>query len=296
MKRLIQSRLLAVVALTSIVAITAFWVSVAFAQQPTSTGATPPSAAPAAGGPAPAPSPPVIGPGAAPSPLGLPGAAPAITVTPAGELPGGPTPPVPAAGGPPPFPGGHAPAHGGTTQWGPRLAQPDTIRAELDALLEQESHTRQLMSQYSQLADENQREAIVRELSRVVTQQFDTRQEIRNRELERLEVQIRKLRELHDKRARFRNEIIHERVRQLLRDLDGLGWGAEGVELAPQSRGMGMPAPAIAPVPATPAPQSSSTHPRSAPRSAVAWSPANKHADQSSIDASQPAGHSGAVR
>ena len=38
--------------------------------------------------------------------------------------------------------------------------------------------------------------------------------------------QLRNLQEQHQRRAEQRDQIVEERVRQLLRDADGLGWGS----------------------------------------------------------------------
>ena len=66
------------------------------------------------------------------------------------------------------------------------------------------------------------------ELTKVVSDQFDLRQESRERELKELEEHVRKLRELHQRRAKEKDQIVRDRVRQLLRDVDGLGWGDDG--------------------------------------------------------------------
>jgi hypothetical protein len=59
-----------------------------------------------------------------------------------------------------------------------------------------------------------------------VAKQFDRRQDARARELKQLEDQVDKLRRLHERRTEARTEIVRDRVNQLLRQADGLGWGA----------------------------------------------------------------------
>jgi hypothetical protein len=98
----------------------------------------------------------------------------------------------------------------------------------LQADHERESETRKLLSDYSQTDDEKERAKVIDELTKVVAGQFDIRQEVRERELKELEEQVRKLRELHQRRAKEKEQIIRDRVRQLLRDVDGLGWGGDG--------------------------------------------------------------------
>ena len=104
------------------------------------------------------------------------------------------------------------------------------LQAEQEALAEQESETQRLIAEYGQNEDEKERGWIAGELTKVITKHFDIRQESRDRELKELEEQVRRLRELHEKRAKQREQIVQDRVRQLLRDADGLGWGAEGAQ------------------------------------------------------------------
>jgi hypothetical protein len=61
----------------------------------------------------------------------------------------------------------------------------------------------------------------------LVAKQFDVRQEARQGELKQLEEQLRKLQELRVRRGAQKEQIVEDRVRQLLRDADGLGWGAD---------------------------------------------------------------------
>ena len=101
------------------------------------------------------------------------------------------------------------------------------LQAEQEALAEQESETQRLISEYGQTEDEKERGWIAGEMEKVVARHFEIRQASRDRELKRLEEQVRKLREVHQKRAKQKEQIVQDRVRQLLRDADGLGWGGE---------------------------------------------------------------------
>jgi hypothetical protein len=93
---------------------------------------------------------------------------------------------------------------------------------------ERGQQTRKLLSEYTETQDEKERAKVLDELTKVVSEHFDIRQEIREQELKNLEEQVKKLRELHQRRAKEKDQIIRDRVRQLLRDVDGLGWGDDG--------------------------------------------------------------------
>jgi hypothetical protein len=88
--------------------------------------------------------------------------------------------------------------------------------------------TQELLSRYNQTQDDGERAKIVKELEAVSAQEFDARQESREKQLQQLEDQLKKLRALHARRAKEKEEIVRDRVRQLLRDADGLGWGSDG--------------------------------------------------------------------
>ena len=93
---------------------------------------------------------------------------------------------------------------------------------------QRQDQTLKLLSDYSQSEDEKQRAKILDDLTKVVSEHFDVRREVREREAKDLEEQVRKLRELQQRRAKEKDQIVRDRVRQLLRDVDGLGWGDEG--------------------------------------------------------------------
>lgn len=85
--------------------------------------------------------------------------------------------------------------------------------------------TREVLSKYPDAAEAD-RPALIEKLTTVVTEQFDQRQAAREQELAQLEQQVKKLRALHDQRAKEKKEIVQDRVKQLLRDASGLGWGS----------------------------------------------------------------------
>jgi hypothetical protein len=88
-----------------------------------------------------------------------------------------------------------------------------------------EIRTRKLLSDYSRTDDEKKRAGMLDELTNVVSEQFEYRQATREIELKQLEEHMRKLRDLHSRRAKDKDQIVRDRVRQLLRDVEGLGWG-----------------------------------------------------------------------
>jgi hypothetical protein len=106
----------------------------------------------------------------------------------------------------------------------------------------QDAETREQIEAYRRTQDNDEKIRIAKALPDLVGKQFDARQEVRERELKQLEEQLHKLQELHQRRAKQREQIVEERVRQLLRDADGLGWGSDEEQPAisdPRSSGRG---------------------------------------------------------
>jgi hypothetical protein len=93
---------------------------------------------------------------------------------------------------------------------------------------ERDAQARDLLTRYNETEGQNDREKIVEDLTKIVSAQFDARQDSRELELKQLEEQVKKLRAMHERRAKEKEQIIKDRVRQLLRDAEGLGWGGEG--------------------------------------------------------------------
>jgi hypothetical protein len=69
-----------------------------------------------------------------------------------------------------------------------------------------------------------QRSEVRTKLEENLGKQFDLRQKRHGLEIEALETQVKKLRELVRKRQESRAEIISRRVDQVLREAEGLGW------------------------------------------------------------------------
>jgi hypothetical protein len=72
--------------------------------------------------------------------------------------------------------------------------------------------------------DDTQRADIRAKLSKTLADQFDLRQKRHNQEIDALERQVAKLKELVRKRQESRSEIISRRVEEIQREVDGLGW------------------------------------------------------------------------
>jgi hypothetical protein len=105
----------------------------------------------------------------------------------------------------------------------------DANETELDSLQNADrAHaelTRTLLAKYQESSNQDERKKLGEDLESVITEHFEIRQKIRAHELEELNAQIRRLQELHDRREQDKSQIISDRLRQLLRDAEGLGWG-----------------------------------------------------------------------
>lgn len=83
----------------------------------------------------------------------------------------------------------------------------------------------EIVVKLKEMTDETERAAAVQELTALMTTQFNARQKHRDEELAKLEEQLKKLRAIQQKREAARADIIGERVRQLVRESEGLNWG-----------------------------------------------------------------------
>ena len=152
---------------------------------------------------------------------------------------------------------------------------------------------RKLLAVYSAADSQEKKNSIISQIEGVVNKQFDLRQSARLQELQNLEDQLTKLKDVHAKRASMKEQIVDERVQQVLREAEGLGWGnSEGAPAWSQdSFGYGLSsAPGALPplsfstapgvVPAIVAPTPSATVPSAMPpqfptRAAPATAPAS---------------------
>ena len=77
-------------------------------------------------------------------------------------------------------------------------------------------------------ANDETRRDVEAKLNSTVAAQFDVRQKMRERQLATLEEQLNRLRRVHSDRGVQRDRIINDRVQQLIREAQGLGWGDVG--------------------------------------------------------------------
>lgn len=108
----------------------------------------------------------------------------------------------------------------------------EALDEETRALHEQdqahEQSARQLIQQYRAAESGTDRSDLQEKLATTVREHFETRQQLREKELAALEARVRRLRELHDKREDAKDEIVEQRVEQLIREAEGLGWSNGG--------------------------------------------------------------------
>jgi hypothetical protein len=105
-----------------------------------------------------------------------------------------------------------------------------------------EAKIQQLLAEYQSAKEDAVRTELVAQITKAVTNQFDEKQKAREQELKALEEQLAKLKEKHTKRQQLRNDIIGDRVSQLVNNIDGLGWGNEtSGSLPPLAGGIGFP-------------------------------------------------------
>ena len=108
--------------------------------------------------------------------------------------------------------GGEAEVAGGGSR------EPSGDRAPSDAV-------RDLVRRVVEANDPSQRAQARDRLTRLLTEQFDAAQAGRETDLAALEAKVAGLRELHEKRAAAKEEIVARRLETLLREAEGLGWG-----------------------------------------------------------------------
>jgi DNA anti-recombination protein RmuC len=80
-----------------------------------------------------------------------------------------------------------------------------------------------LVRQFSKAKGED-REKLKAKLTEALEKQFDARQKRHQEQLAALEMEVRKLKELVQKRQENRREIVTRRFDELVRDAEGLGW------------------------------------------------------------------------
>jgi hypothetical protein len=71
---------------------------------------------------------------------------------------------------------------------------------------------------------DNDKDKLKTKLTETLEKQFDVRQKRHTTEIDNLEAQVKKLKELVQKRQEARRDIITKRLDQLQREAEGLGW------------------------------------------------------------------------
>jgi hypothetical protein len=86
-----------------------------------------------------------------------------------------------------------------------------------------------LIESWKNSKNEGERDNIEQSLRKLLTVEFSTRLEAHEEEVKQLEEKVRQLRARINLRREKQNEIVENRLQQLLRDAQGLGWGSEGI-------------------------------------------------------------------
>ena len=87
--------------------------------------------------------------------------------------------------------------------------------------------SQQLLNDYRSTENSEKRDAIRVKLRTIVQRQFTSDQQKRADQLAALRKKVDRLAELHQRRNESAAQIVNDRVDTLLRQADGLGWGAE---------------------------------------------------------------------
>ena len=82
----------------------------------------------------------------------------------------------------------------------------------------------QLAQQLGEAKSDSDRDKIKAQLAEILEKQFDQRQKRHEEELKALEAQVKKLKDLVDKRQENRRDIIRARLNQIEKEAQGLGW------------------------------------------------------------------------
>lgn len=91
-------------------------------------------------------------------------------------------------------------------------------------ILELRRESFELVEKYKDAETDKEKEKIKTELSRVVSEQFDLREEVRGARIKRLEEKITRLKEELAERKKNRDEIIERRIDELIDENDYMRW------------------------------------------------------------------------
>ncbi len=89
---------------------------------------------------------------------------------------------------------------------------------------ELEIQTKQLVDQYKNTENEAEKEKLKNQISELLNKIFDIRQKNREKEIERLEKRLAEAKENNEKRLQNKEEIIAERLKDLLGKHDWMRW------------------------------------------------------------------------
>jgi hypothetical protein len=106
----------------------------------------------------------------------------------------------------------------------------DLASLTIDKLIEANGHleftTQSTFQDYKNAADDEARGKLKTTLADVIQKNFEVRHEIRRREIAELEAQVKRLRDLLEKRKQAQKNIVDMRLHQFIGAADGLGWDA----------------------------------------------------------------------
>jgi|GEM_PF-416111 len=154
-----------------------------------------------------------------------------------------------------------------------------------------------LLQEYSQTEDASQKKQIASQVSSLVQQQFEANQSNHEREIEVLERELLRRKKLLEKRNSLQSKIILDRVNQLTRQADGIGWEVSMPRLAPRNpANPETTAPAMTPLswsappsrPVPPPPTTSTGEPLTPPASPLGASTAGDAQPPASTSVSYP--------
>jgi hypothetical protein len=107
-----------------------------------------------------------------------------------------------------------------TSRYGVVQAQPAASPEEVKLSMESDALVRQL----GEAKSEADKEKLKTQIAEVLEKQFDLKRRRHEAEVEALEAQIKKLKDMVRLRNENRRQIISVRLEQILRDAQGLGW------------------------------------------------------------------------
>jgi hypothetical protein len=118
----------------------------------------------------------------------------------------------------------------------PQHRDPEVAKL-IDAEVTAEREVNRLTKEYAKTEGNEARTKVKEKLAVALEKQFGAQQKRRDLELDRVEKQVKKLRDLMKKRDEERKAIIDRRLDQLVREADGLGWAPPVVRQPANSGG-----------------------------------------------------------